>query len=166
MIQGSTHTYYFVACGSSTNQTEMSTIGRATERHSGYVFSPIRITGLSSQLQHCVLLLYQLVNPRTYEVLAQSHPNDRSEGVKLSLDVKHDALHMLDAIVFSFVVLEGSRIAPVCTESKRRGKGGRPFQANQYSHRRALSEWNGVERLGTLDADTGVRTRMTRGFSV
>ena len=51
-------------------------------------------------------------------------------------------------------------------ESKRRGKGGRPLQANQYSHRRSLSEWNGVERLGTLDADTGVRTRMTRGFSV
>ena len=98
--------------------------------------------------------------------IAQSY---RRPGASLSLDASAEVARspvMLDAIILSFVVLEGSRVAPVCAESKRRGKGGRPFQANQYSHRRSLSEWNGVERLGTLDADTGVRTRMTRGFSV
>ncbi|EJF61718.1 hypothetical protein DICSQDRAFT_169736 [Dichomitus squalens LYAD-421 SS1] len=108
----------------------------------------------------------QLVNPRTNEILAQSHPTHHYGGTKLSLDVSHDVLHMLDTIIFSFVVLEGSRIAPVCTESKRRGEGARSSRTDKNGHRRALSEFNGVERVGTLDADTGVTTRTIRVSSV
>ncbi|TBU63535.1 hypothetical protein BD310DRAFT_916609 [Dichomitus squalens] len=56
----------------------------------------------------------------------------------------------------SFVVLEGSRGA----------KGAWSSRIDQYGHTRALSGWNGVKCVGTLDADTGVTARMRRGFSV
>ncbi|KAI1786922.1 hypothetical protein LXA43DRAFT_897070 [Ganoderma leucocontextum] len=106
-----------------------------------------------------------LVDPRTYETLAQSHPSNCVEGTKLSLDVNPEALPMLDAILLSFVVLEAARTSPVCGESMRRGGSAQPPHSYQRGRARPGVGSDEVERVGTLGTASGVPLGMTRSWS-